>query len=262
MKNLARQMIFIFSVLIAVPALSQGLDYGAKIEGAFPLGGGLTGTLGYGYLWWGEKYKGGNENDTTWKYGFIRPNLRAYTGLFVNRFETRLDVYPISIAGFTIGQAVAHRSQNNDDYNCGAISCLDILTRYFVETKFVAGTKDFFLFYGFRVDMLHSSDPHKDGFADEGSGLRGMGKQDWLLENSVIVGTHGFKPFNGGIDFNYTGMENTHQWSRTLSAFGNYEFNKTWSLRGKVGLRKLSIKDQEFIVGLSLNYTGMPSLEL
>lgn len=256
MKLFAYIFVGMFLLNGTPPRRAQGLDYKANVDFGLPLTGGASGWLGYGFLWWDKR------DENFWKYGFIRPNARLFTAGIVNRGEIRLDVYPISIAGITLGHAVAHRNKSYEEHNCNVSSCKGVLQRSFIESKFYAGIDPVFFFLGLRLDALRSSDK-QSSFVDEVSGLRGKNDRDTLIESSFIVGTTYKAPWNGGIEVRYLGLEGTHQSSRSVGAYVAYKPLEDWSFRAATSFGNSTAKPGwEPSIYLRATWTGVKSLEL
>jgi hypothetical protein len=86
-----------------------------------------------------------------YSYSFLRPNLRLVSSILVNGIQPRLDIYPLSFLGFTVGHTFTSRNfmggknfKRWTGYDCAEVDCNGWLGSSFVESKLKFGYANFF----------------------------------------------------------------------------------------------------------------------
>jgi len=168
----------LFFLVLCSPA-QAAWDYSLGLGGrTLPQGGALSGELGYGKIFWGEK------TYTGYKYGYLRPHATVQTTVIWNRADVGIDFFPISFAGITAGYAENFRQSQIDTINCQAVMCQGVVDSPYVRAKLLLGAGAFALGFGSELDFLAPWDGSRV-FADESSALIGTQGGDTLWWNWV-----------------------------------------------------------------------------
>lgn len=134
--------------------------------------------------------------DRIFGYAYVRPNVRLLTSIKVNQGEFRLDIYPVSFLGGTIGTVLTHSNLENvqkfeewSGYNCESIQCKGFNTTNFYELKlkWALPSKVFGVVF-WRQDFTKSVDRRFAYAFDPGTGLPFDVTGDFTRHYFVIVG--------------------------------------------------------------------------
>ncbi len=137
LKNLLIGVIGMSGLSSFCGAAEEGWDAQAGLSlRNYPLGASVSGTVGYGYeLWRSSSESGGPE----WKYGYIRPSVKLQSSGVVNGATAEVEVFPISIFGFALGQNLSGRNlKPSDDFDCLTTHCGGRLQRSYLRTQAIA----------------------------------------------------------------------------------------------------------------------------
>mgnify|MGYP000991587762 CR=1 FL=1 len=151
-------MNLLLTALVFISSLSAEAFFERQISGVVsnrPSGLALTAGLAYNYKVWDDS------QTTFWKYGYIRPKIGYDTSFLVNTGMAELQVYPISILGFTAGSSYSYRSiKKNEEYNCDQVSCQSELHRNYFRTNLNLGAGKFISSLSYQIE--HYTISHDD----------------------------------------------------------------------------------------------------
>jgi hypothetical protein len=170
----------------ALAAPSSGLDYKAGASGqTYPLGGLLTGTLGYGVEMW--KGQGPDTGSDFWQYGYLRPVLEWKTAAVTNRLTAAVEVFPISILGVSAGGGIDQRNYKKfTSFDCDSVMCDQSLSFQFVQARLIVGAGKFLGVITGRYDW-YRAESDKQAFYDYMSYLIGQPGHDNLRTLNVVA---------------------------------------------------------------------------
>lgn len=256
MLMMKRLLGFCCAFTLGTSGFAQGLDYSASGNVGLPLTLNAQAWLGYGLAWWGQKENG------NWRYGYLRPHTRVVLAPGVARGDLRLDVFPISIAGLTFGQAFTSRDKNyKDEFNCHYVACSGTLSRTYVEAKLKGAYENFFAVLTGRLDALTAGVKNR-GFVDEATKLDGAQGYDLLRTGNLQAGYRLSPRWPVGVYGYLGGMERTQAWAYEVGTFARFEENESWNYRLQVGMVERRTKSRHLNVGLQVSWVGLPSIEL
>lgn len=146
------------------------------------LGAEVYGEAGYNLLLWGKK-----ETPKDFLYGLVRPSLGASTSGVVNSVKAELEVFPISILGFSAGRQFLNSNYDFPFFDCSSVTCQGEYVRNFVESKMVLGYKGWVALGNYKVDTLRS--PNKtEPMADWRNVILGEPGEEVQIEKKLFVG--------------------------------------------------------------------------
>ncbi len=100
-----------------------------------PVGAQIMGSLGLAYPLWGEI--------DTWKYGYLRGGLNLFTSAVVNRAGIEFQLFPISIAGVTVGYDTGIRNFLPRFLDCNLYECTGRVDRKHIRFNLMAAHSGF-----------------------------------------------------------------------------------------------------------------------
>jgi len=101
----------------------------------YPIGAQIVGSVGASYPLWGDTQ--------TWKYGYARAGLNLMTSAIVNRVGLEFQLFPISIAGITVGYDTGVRNFIPKWLDCNVYECTGRVDRKHVRLNLVAAHSGF-----------------------------------------------------------------------------------------------------------------------
>jgi hypothetical protein len=247
----------------------EGVDYNASAQAGYPWSGNFDSYLGYGFMLWGQKKK----DPKVFKdvlYGYIRPNLRFKTSGIANSLEARLDLYPISFVGLTLGQVFSYTNlkilgdaSEKTGVDCDTFQCGGLLFRSFMEAKLKGGFQNYFAVFFSRADFLVNSGKKARGFVDTSASLVGGGRSDVLTTHWLKVGTKLANPkWAMGVHLERKKMMGTGEEAFQEQIFVSYLKDDWWSFGGAIKAYQTPTKKFVLGAGIQVNWDGRPSLEL
>lgn len=146
-----QQLIILFSLFFlgnqAFAQSSVQTDYRVGLNGrTYPIGAQIVGTFGLGKSIWGDT--------KTWKYGYIRGGANLMTSAVVNRAGIELQLFPISILGFTVGYDTGVRNFIPRWLDCDLYECTGRVDRKHARLNLVAAYSGFSLLFFARYEEL------------------------------------------------------------------------------------------------------------
>ena len=93
-----------------------------------------------------------------WNYGYIRPRVAFDTSFLVNTAVAELQVYPISILGFSFGSNYSYRSvKHSDDFSCDLYNCRGEMHRNYFRVNANLGAGEFISSLSYQVEHFYNS---------------------------------------------------------------------------------------------------------
>ncbi|MBL7716140.1 MAG: hypothetical protein JNL01_11810 [Bdellovibrionales bacterium] len=188
------------------------LDYAAGMMGrAYPPGAMFYGTLGHSWRLWGHDPvpslprigPGPSEIDGSplWHYGYVRALLNVQTAFVMNRVTAELEVFPVSILGFAVGQGVHQTPAMSQQFDCKLDSaCKGVLDRTSIRAQALVGYQKFFGLLVARKEWIRQNASAKP-FTDEGLGIRGAPGRDQFVSMNGAFGYQLDSKWVTGIQF-------------------------------------------------------------
>ncbi len=168
------------------------MDASASVSGkSYPLGGMVTGYLGYGQKIWSTETDSTNSNESPsaspdWHFGYVRPNVELQTTAVTNRITGALDFYPVSILGLTAGGGADFRNYDHfSGIDCVRFACSDAITFQFAQAKLIGGIDRLSFIATARYDFYYAQDSSRP-FYDYMSYLTGFAGHDDLRGLTLI----------------------------------------------------------------------------
>lgn len=145
----------------------------------------MVGALGVAYPLWGDA--------ETWKYGYVRAGLNLMTSAVVNRAGIEFQVFPVSIAGITVGYDTGVRNFVPKWLDCNLYECTGRVDRKHIRLNLVAAYAGFSMMVITRYEELRGFGSSKPVF-DETTLLLGRrsGENVFTLNPAILykVGEH------------------------------------------------------------------------
>ena len=117
-----------------------------------PLGLVLSAGLAYNQKVWDDS------TEKFWMYGYIRPKVAFDTSFLVNTASAEIQVFPISIFGFTLGSNYAYRSvEDSPDFSCDLYNCRGEMHRNYFRVNANLGAGDFVSSLSYQVEHFYNS---------------------------------------------------------------------------------------------------------
>lgn len=130
---------FLCSLIFLIPSLVySSIDINLfTLYRTKPIAGGLQLNTGYNQLIWG---------DTSTKpfYGFLRPNVTAFTAGQYNAYTYELEFYPVSFIGFEYGSESVSNVGIYQDYDCEEFQCQKNFKNNYMRMNILFGYSFFF----------------------------------------------------------------------------------------------------------------------
>ena len=219
---------FFLSVEGQAASASHGVDAHASLSAqSYPLGGMLTGDIGYGQKIWSAEPSSTDTADSSaspdWHYGYLHPDFELKTSAVTNRLTAALEFYPISIFGLSAGGGADFSHYNRfTGIDCNRVTCSGTLMFQFFQAKLIGGIGKFVLTATARYDSYYTHESAQSFY-------------DYM---SYLVGQPG------------------HDDLRSLTLLSLYRLNDTWAFGG-VGIFQQMVLShgnnaEVFVVG---NYT-------
>lgn len=222
---------------------------------SLPVGAGLSSSLGYGQLIWGEK-----ETSKDFLYGYIRPEIEFTSAILVNRSQFSVSFFPISLAGITVGRWQSQRRTRMRTVDCDNASCQTDLVANFFSAKLIAGYKSFFSVFIFRKSFIQA-DEKTTAFAEEGSALVGQYGGDALATSVVASGFKIDEKNSVGVILTKQEMALSQQNNDNVLLFGQTKYENFTIRIGAGAYQSSSYRRGPTFFG-QLEWSPLPTLEL
>jgi hypothetical protein len=191
-------------------------------------------------------------------YGFARPVLRLQSSGLVNLYDLRVDLFPISFAGLSLGHSESLRSYDAQKIDCDKVECRGTLKRNYLRVASVLGSQGYFAAATARWDQL-SPVRKRGNFYDEQSSLVGAQGGDQLFTWEVYAGKKLFNAHTVGLWYLNLRMLKSAQRSDLESAY--YKFDRgEWNLSLGAGTYRSTLQSRAFTAFASFQYVFLPSL--
>lgn len=191
------------------------LDYAAGMMGrAYPPGAMFYGTLGHSWRLWGHdpvpslpRIGPGPseiEGSPLWHYGYVRAVANVQTAFVMNRATAELEIFPISIFGFAVGQGIHQTPSLSQQFDCKTSSaCKGVLDRTSLRAQALVGYQKFFGLLVVRKEWITQASANRPGlpFTDEGLGIRGAPGRDQFVSMNGAFGYQIDSKWVGGTQF-------------------------------------------------------------
>jgi|GEM_PF-3917013 len=190
-------------------------------------------------------------------YTYIRPHFRFLSSGLVNRGALRLDIYPLSYLGGTLGYALTHKRLDGIDsfskwtgYDCTLISCRDWQENYFIEFKLKAAWERVYTLLFYRRDWIESHTRAAASYDPESS-LSIHAPND---HNNHMWGLLGLRTrdANYSLRYRYNRWERSREQLKALSVLSSRKITPHLNFNVEAGYR-WTRKNTPFI-GLKLEY--------
>lgn len=247
-------LLFLASFSALHNTFANGLDYQASASvQSYPLGTMVKGNVGYGYELWRK------EGEFT--YGYVRPFVQLDTVGVINRPYVGLEIYPISILGFSTGQGFSQRNtQSFTDFDCQQILCDQTLRSQYVQAHVMVGYGDVLLDLKGRKEWFRESEGLKP-FYEEMSYLVGAPGADEQQSLTAILGYRWSEQINFGVMGIFQKFETSQNDNGSVHALVNYK-EGDWRFAVGLGQYRSSHQDSNTSAVLRVQWVGMPSLAL
>ncbi|MGE4233942.1 MAG: hypothetical protein AB7F43_11490 [Bacteriovoracia bacterium] len=221
---------------------------------SLPLGLSSLSQMGYGQVLWGT-YK-----QNSYSYGYIRPYQKIQASGFINRFDSGIGVYPISIFGFEAGHTFSFRNVDLATINCDAIECRGRTQSNYIGSRLILGA----LGFGFvtTVKQIWIQPENKSRlFGDESSNLIGLAGGDRLFSLDATL----IRPVNDrysvGLYAYREKMLGAQTTSDHESVFGSLT-NGDWTFTIGSGAFRSTTSKRGFTAYGAVKWTGKKSVEI
>lgn len=176
------QKIFMALFVISSSAVCGEWDYNAGFGyRSEPLGVAANATAGFGQTLWDIR---GQSNAPSGfekiMFGYVRPQLRVQTSGVVNSFDSRLEIFPISIFGLSLGHNSSFRQIDFEGVPCETVTCRGQINRSYLQMQMVGGVSQFVLVGLLRFESLEGEAKGRAQFYDEASSLLASQSGDTL----------------------------------------------------------------------------------
>ncbi|MCP4913354.1 MAG: hypothetical protein GY909_09550 [Oligoflexia bacterium] len=215
MKNL----FLILAFFLSVNSLHAEVD--TKVESlvrTYPSGFYVLGEMGKSYKLWGtvDKKKP--------FYGFVRAAGAIKSSVFINKAIAKVEVYPISFLGFSIGSSWSSREFDDfSNFDCKVVACRSSnVLRKFAEAKMALGAGP--IYFVQRIKWTHTRlrDKADQIYAEELANLVGRAGGDTLLEKTSILGYKLNSTYEVGALYKNNRMEHLRNTSSMQLLIGRY----------------------------------------
>ncbi len=230
-------------------------DAQVSLQGrSYPFGLIFGGTAGYSQ----KLYSGTPEKK--WRYGYVRAAVNAASIGVVNRIGGELQVYPISIFGFSVGQDITFRNFKPQWIDCATLQCTGRMHRLYLRGLTAIGAKGVTFLLQWRYERIRSFGAREKYF-DELTILSGRAAGETELTLMPIVQYKINDQFSAGAMALHTRAINTKNTSLMMGPLMNVRFTD-WTLAVGAGTNQSSLTGQQFnaFVMASLPLISGPSI--
>ncbi len=255
-----KAILVLLTAFIILPnfIFAEGLDYSSEFGfRSRPLGATLAAQGGYSKLLWGSNDQVSDKKP--FLYGYIRPNARIATSAVVNKFSGNIDIYPISILGFTFGYTATHRGIDAKKIDCIQVECRGWTYKKTARVQAVIGVQDYFLISKLGIEYTNAESNQKD-FTDEYNVLVVKKDGDENITNEIILGKKFNEEYLGGFLIQSSHYLKSGQSNRLTSVFAKNTFNDQWSLIAGSGIYESTHFIRDFVFFTQLTWTGIPKI--
>ncbi len=244
--------LFLSCFLFVHNIFAQILDGKAQANfQSFPLGTLITGQLGYGVQLWRK------EGEIA--YGYLRPFVKFDTAALINRPYVGLEIYPISILGFSTGQGFSQRNTSSfTDFDCQQVVCDKTLRSEFVQVHGMLGYGKVFLDLKARQEWFKEAGGIRP-FYEEMSYLVGAAGADKLKSLTSILGYSVSDQWNVGFMGVFSHFERSQNENSALYALVNHK-QDNWRYSVGIGQYRSSHQVSNLSAILRVEWIGLPSL--
>lgn len=256
-------MIYLLLLLSLIPAFgtpgkpaASNFDLNLGLQGrTVPgLGAELYAESGYNQILWGQK-----KTPKDFLYGLVRPSLAVSSSGVINSFKGELEVFPISILGFSVGRQIINSNFDFPFFNCEEITCKGEFIRNFVESKMVLGFKGWVVLGNFKVDTLRSPDRNRP-MADWRHVIIGEPGEEVQIEKKLLIGKT-FSNKLAGVLIENVQFQGSKERKESFAAVYQEKRNETNYMIGAGALHS----DQQpmaLIFYFRIHHVALPSLKL
>jgi hypothetical protein len=258
-------ILFYRGAVAQVPTQKIWWDSSAYLNSRnYPLGVSLGGFFGLGYTAWNATRAGqgaGGNFLSPYLYGYLRTQARVQTSGVVNSADLRLEIFPISFLGLTVGKNLSARAADFSAISCSEYLCQGSVDRSFVSGILALGAAGFsVLAYG-RYDDMRASSAQGDsflgrGFYDEMASIRGLSLRDQLqsLDLLATYEVDSEKKHRLGILNSRARFLGSRESAESLYAMWIYNFGK-YTLQTGVGTYESSFQKRAFSAFAGFKWT-------
>ncbi len=158
------------------------LNYGIQGRTLPSFGAELYAESGYNKILWGKK-----EQPKDFLYGLVRPSLGASTSGVINSVKGEIELFPISILGFSAGRQIIHSNYDFPFFDCTQVTCKGEYQRNFIESKMVLGHKGWIALGNYKTDNMHAPLSGKP-MADWRNVIIGNPHREFQIEKKLLIG--------------------------------------------------------------------------
>ena len=218
-----------------------------------PVGAQIASTGGFGVPLWGDP--------STWKYGYIRAAANLATSVVVNRAGIEMQVYPISILGFSAGYDSGVRNFVPKYLDCSIFQCNGRVDRKYLKGTVILASHGVIFSMLTRFEELRAFGATKD-FFDEMSLLHGKSTGERVLTyNPALLYTLN-EAYKVGFTSLYSRALDSGGYSHLYGPIVTWSDCKNWNVIGGVGLNESVLVQSGIAAFFSIQYTILPSISI
>ncbi len=259
-------MNYFLSALVALTLMLFAVPSHGKIDlsvstgvRSYPLSGALKLDMGKSLMLWGTRHKKGEKPNPL--YGYARAGFNLSTAGTHNRGLAKLEFYPLSFLGFTVGGEIIKNSKDYSGYNCSLNRCLGRFSSSFGDVSLTLGYQDFFLLSKYRLTSISAKKNDMATFIEPKQGLRARSQGDRYFQIKNILGFKLSKEWILAYNNQYAKMKKVKGTSKTNTLNVIYKYDK-WSFAIGGGIFESSVRSESFTTNLLVKKTFSSSLAL
>lgn len=256
---LKQQLIIISSlILLGNPAFAREdlhTDFRVGLNGrTYPIGAQIFGSGGVAYSLWGDA--------STWKYGYVRAGLNLMTSAVVNRAGIELQLFPVSIVGFTAGYDTGTRNFIPRWLDCNVYECTGRVDRKHVRASLVAAYSGFSFLFLARYEELRGFNSSNKLVFDETTLVVGRREGENVFTiNPVLLYQVGERTHLGLMSL-YSHALDTGGYSHLYGPLVSHSTSPKFNILAGLGLNTSPIVQSGFCGFFQLQYNIKPSLSV
>jgi hypothetical protein len=190
----------------------------------------------------------------------------AFSNILVNGFSTQLDLYPVSIFGFSIGGSITERAPGvstfyGSDFACGSVQCSGSIYRTFLSARLGLGADRVFLMGSARVDFLSGSQNNQP-FVEETNRILGQAGGDTAVTWDLNAGYQFDPKWSGLLLLTSTKMQGSGYSSNFFQALAFYTQDPIWTYALGAGTYSGTVDPMSLSMSLMVKWTGKHSIGL
>ncbi len=239
-------------------AVSSTADYSVAMGArSFPFGGAVIGEVGYGKIIWDRTQE---PNAPQFLFSFIRPSLRVSTSGIVQRFEPKIEFYPIAPLGISVGYLGQMRlADTGVGYACTTEVCRGYVGTPYMKMRAIFGAGPWFALGSLRVGFVTAA--AAGPFVDEITNLRAEAGGDWLGSANITTGVRLGERWIVGADLSWEQMRTAASSNDAQTLFAKFSLGR-WSALAGTGAYRDTQNGRGFTAYALLQWTGISQVGL